>query len=161
MTDNKICAKCGIELPVNAPAGVCPRCLLQAGMLESSLDIANAAIDATILTDSTAPSDRAIEPPTVRDEKSSRPTPETGENVRYFGEYELLEEIAIGGFGLSGYVARIAPGASPFEITPPSQTWLEALHGFSWLRQRTGSRQQQEAMRPCASPKHVSPRKVS
>lgn len=46
----------------------------------------------------------------------------------------FIEEIAIGGFGLSGYVARIAPGASPFDLSPPSQTWLEALHGFSWLR---------------------------
>mgnify|MGYP000988902589 CR=1 FL=1 len=46
----------------------------------------------------------------------------------------FIEEIAEGGFGLSGYVAHIEPGASPFALTPPSQTWLEALHGFSWLR---------------------------
>lgn len=46
----------------------------------------------------------------------------------------FIEEIAVGGFGLSGFVAPIEPGASPFDVVPPSQIWLEALHGFSWLR---------------------------
>ena len=46
----------------------------------------------------------------------------------------FIEEIATGGFGLAGFVAHIEPGASPFDLVPPSQTWLEALHGFSWLR---------------------------
>ncbi len=45
----------------------------------------------------------------------------------------FADELAVGGFGLAGYVAQI-DNISPFEVAPPSQTWLEALHGFSWLR---------------------------
>ena len=32
MTEAKTCPKCGAELPTNAPAGVCPRCLMLAGL---------------------------------------------------------------------------------------------------------------------------------
>lgn len=45
----------------------------------------------------------------------------------------FADELAVGGFGLAGYVAQI-DNVSPFAVAPPSQTWLEALHGFSWLR---------------------------
>ena len=37
MPETKTCPKCGAELPVNAPSGICPRCLMQAG-LESEQD---------------------------------------------------------------------------------------------------------------------------
>ena len=97
MTDKISCNRCGSELPANAPAGVCPRCLLQAGLLESTAEIASAVIDATIQMDSIAPSGRANDLPTERDGASSGNTPEPGEKLRYFGEYELLAEIARGG----------------------------------------------------------------
>lgn len=92
MTEQATCKKCGSELPANAPAGVCPRCLLQAGLLESSPEV-SAATDATILTDSTAPSDRTNDLPTVREGASSKTIPEPGEKIRYFGEYTADEPL--------------------------------------------------------------------
>ena len=32
MTQTKTCPKCGAELPADAPAGICPKCLMQAGL---------------------------------------------------------------------------------------------------------------------------------
>jgi uncharacterized heparinase superfamily protein len=45
----------------------------------------------------------------------------------------FVDELAVGGFGLAGYVCDIED-ASPFEVEPPSEAWLRALHGFGWLR---------------------------
>ena len=32
MPETKICPQCGVELPANAPSGICPKCLMQAGL---------------------------------------------------------------------------------------------------------------------------------
>ena len=32
MADSKTCPKCGAEVPTDAPAGICPKCLMQAGL---------------------------------------------------------------------------------------------------------------------------------
>lgn len=45
----------------------------------------------------------------------------------------FVTEIYSGQFGLAGISPELN-GRSPFEITPPSQAWARALHGFGWLR---------------------------
>lgn len=65
------CPECGLELPANAPEGLCPRCLAAMGLRLAAGD------DTTCLTP-----------------LSSLP------KLRYFGDYELLEEIARGGMGV-------------------------------------------------------------
>src|SRR6266568_8432560 len=77
MAELKKCRKCGEPVPTNAPFGHCPKCLLELGL-------------------DPVP-EEALEPPI--ESALPRPPASLGK-VRYFGDYELLEQIGRGGMGV-------------------------------------------------------------
>ena len=77
----RVCPKCGIEIPADAPEGGCPGCLLETGL--------------GLVDESVARGDDPGRP--------ASPMPATARRAKMLGElgdYELLEEIGRGGQGV-------------------------------------------------------------
>jgi hypothetical protein len=90
MSDGKICPMCGAILPIDAPAGICPKCLLAAGLAgETSVR-----------------EDFSDEVPTTPLPSSSRFVPPAPQELtRLFPQLEMVELIGAGGMG-AVYKAR-------------------------------------------------------
>ncbi len=89
MSNMRLCPDCGAELPADVAEDLCPKCLLQVGLYEDSKE----------RIDERAADDRD-ETLTIPPNSGVTQSAKEPERIRYFGDYELIEEIARGGMGV-------------------------------------------------------------